>query len=82
MKSEILKIVRIITENFDFIVCNHITNDHIVWIDKERYNEEEEIRKFLKDYKEEVDLLLNGKIDYILVEYDNGWEDCGGVWRR
>jgi methionine synthase I (cobalamin-dependent) len=75
MESKLLKIARIITEDLTFIFGNHGTNDYIVWVDKKRYNEEKEIRKFLKDYKEEVDLLLNDKIDCILVEYDNGFRE-------
>ena len=75
MESKLLKIARIITEDLNFIFGNHATNDYIVWVDKKRYNKEKEIRNFLKDYKEEVDLLLNDKIDCILVEYDNGFRE-------
>ncbi len=69
MESEILKIAHISTTDLGFILAFNMTKKETLWIDKEEYNKTEDIRKFLKDFKRDVYLLLNDKIDYITVEY-------------
>lgn len=69
MEKEILKTTRIQTQDLDFVFGYHRENGYIVLIDKKLYNEEEDVREFLKDYKRDVYLLLNDKIDYIIVEH-------------
>lgn len=70
MEREILKIAHILTTNWAFIFNTRFTNTDRLWVDKELYLINKDIQAFLKEYKEEVALLLNGKIDYILIEYD------------
>lgn len=70
MKSEIIKISRILTTDWAFIFNTRFTNTDRLWVDKELYIRNKDIQAFLKEYKEEVALLLKDKIDYILIEYD------------
>ena len=69
MEKKILKTTRIQTQDLDFAFGYHTQNRYIVLIDKKLYNEEKQVREFLKDYKRDIYLLLNDKIDYITVEY-------------
>ena len=46
------------------------THPYCIWVDKEQAEQPSDLRSFLLDYETEYKMLINGDIDYIVVEYD------------
>lgn len=68
---EITRIVTVLTGDIDFI--NDYASDiapYQIYVDLELASEKEEIAEFLQGYQKEYELLKNGDIDYIVIEYD------------
>ena len=65
------KITTIYTSDLELIENN--ASDlypYAIWVDKQQAEEQQDIATFLEDYPQELELLNNGDIDYIVVEYD------------
>ena len=65
------KITTITTSDLDLIENN--ASDlypYAIWVDKQQAEEQQDIATFLEDYPQELELLNNGDIDYIVIEYD------------
>ncbi len=65
------KFVTITTGDLDLIENN--ASDvfpYAVWVDKKQAEENGEIRDFVLSHPAEYELLKNGEIDFILIEYD------------
>lgn len=67
------KIVIITTGDLDLIE-NYATSDlypYTIWIDKQQAEEDNgDLKTFLLEHEQEYKLLINGDVDYIVVEYD------------
>ena len=64
-------ITTIYTSDLDLIENNASdVYPYAIWVDKQQAEEQQDIATFLEDYPQELELLKNGDIDYIVVEYD------------
>ena len=65
------KITTIYTSDLELIENNNCdVYPYAIWVDKQQAEEQQDIATFLEDYPQELELLKNGDIDYIVVEYD------------
>ena len=65
------KITTITTSDLDLIENNASdVYPYAIWVDKQQAEEQQDIATFLEDYPQELKLLNNGDIDYIIIEYD------------
>lgn len=66
------KITTILTSDLELIENNASdVYPYAIWVDKQQAEENQgELRTFLLEHQEEYHLLINGDIDYIVVEYD------------
>lgn len=65
------KITTIYTSDLELIENNASdVYPYAIWVDKRQAEEQQDIATFLEDYPQELELLNNGDIDYIVVEYD------------
>lgn len=66
----VMKIVVISTDDLDLIEdYGSDSYPFAIWVDKEMANETE-LANFLEYYTKELNMLLKGEIDYIVIEYD------------
>lgn len=67
----VFKVIIISTSDLDFVENNaRDVYPYAIWVDKQQAKEQGEIRTFLLDYETEYNMLINGDIDYIIIEYD------------
>ena len=67
----VFKVVVVLTKDLDLIENNSSdAYPYAIWVDKQQAEEQGEIRDFLLDYETEYNMLINGDIDYIIIEYD------------
>ena len=67
----VFKVITILTSDLDLIENNSSdVYPYAIWVDKQQAEEQQDIATFLEDYPQELELLKNGDIDYIVVEYD------------
>ena len=65
------KITTIYTSDLELIENNNCdAYPYAIWVDKRQAEEQQDIATFLEDYPQELELLNNGDIDYIIIEYD------------
>lgn len=65
------KITTIYTGDLELIENNNCdVYPYAIWVDKRQAEEQQDIATFLEDYPQELELLNNGDIDYIVIEYD------------
>lgn len=68
----VFKAITILTNDLDLIENNASdVYPYAIWVDKQQAEENQgELRTFLLEHQEEYQLLANGEIDYIVIEYD------------
>lgn len=67
----VFKIVVVLTKDLDLIENNNCdAYPYAIWVDKQQAEENGEIRDFILSHQAEYELLKNGDIDYIIIEYD------------
>lgn len=67
----VFKVITILTSDLDLIENNASdAYPYAIWVDKRQAEEQQDIATFLEDYPQELELLNNGDIDYIVIEYD------------
>lgn len=67
----VFKVIIILTSDLDLIENNASdVYPYAIWVDKQQSEQKQDIATFLEDYPQELELLKNGDIDYIVVEYD------------
>lgn len=67
----VFKVITILTSDLDLIENNASdVYPYAIWVDKKQAEEQGELRTFLLDYETEYNMLINGDIDYIIIEYD------------
>lgn len=68
----VFKVITILTSDLDLIENNASdVYPYAIWVDKQQAEENQgELRTFLLDYETEYNMLINGDIDYIIIEYD------------